>query len=97
VEYFKDWFACDLTDGHIQDDRYRVVDDIIYYRDSIYLVPDSTLREDIMRVMHDIPLAGYPGYFQTYQQIKDRFSWKSLKENVWIHVRECMNCQKNNS
>jgi len=26
-------------DGHIQDDRYRVVDDIIYYKDNIYLVP----------------------------------------------------------
>jgi hypothetical protein len=30
LEYSKDRFACELIDGHIQDDRYRVVDDIIY-------------------------------------------------------------------
>jgi hypothetical protein len=35
VEYSKDHFACELMDGHIQDDRYIVVDDIIYYRGSI--------------------------------------------------------------
>jgi hypothetical protein len=94
VEYSKDWFACELMDGHIQDDRYRVVDDIIYYRASIYLVPESTLREEIMRVIHDTPLAGHPGYFQTYQQIRERFSWKGLEDDVWRHVRECMTCQQ---
>ena len=53
-------------DGHIQDERYRVVNNIIYYRASIYLVLDSTLREEIMKVIHGTPLAGHPGYFQTY-------------------------------
>jgi hypothetical protein len=95
VEYSKDWFACELMDGHIQDDRYRVVDDIIYYRASIYLVPESTLREEIMRIIHDTPLAGHPGYFQTYQQIRERFSWKGLEDDMWRHVRECMTCQWN--
>jgi hypothetical protein len=69
VEYSKDCFSCELMDGHIQDDRYKVVENIIYYRASIYLVPESTLREEIMRVIHDRPLAGHPGYFHTYQQI----------------------------
>jgi hypothetical protein len=44
VEYSKDWFACELMDGHIQDDRYRVVDDIIYYKGSIYLVQSPHLE-----------------------------------------------------
>jgi hypothetical protein len=66
VEYSKDRFSCELMDGHIQDDRYIVVDDIIYYRGSIYLVPQSTLREEIMRAMHDMPLVGHHGYFRTY-------------------------------
>jgi hypothetical protein len=97
VEYSKDWFACELMDGHIQDDRYRVVDDIIYYRGSIYLVSESTLREEIMRAMHDTPLAGHHGYFRTYQQIRERFSWKGLKDDVLRHVRECKTCQQNKS
>jgi hypothetical protein len=93
AEYSKDWFAWELMDGHIQDDRHKVVEDIIYYKDIIYLVPHSTLREEIMRDMHDTPFAGHPRYFQTYQQMIERFSWKGLKDDVWRHVRECMNCQ----
>ena len=39
VDYSKNKFACELLDGRIQDDRYRVVDNIIYYKSRIYLVP----------------------------------------------------------
>jgi hypothetical protein len=75
-------------DGHIQDDRHKVVDDIIYYKDRIYLVPKSTLREKIMMAMHDTPLERHPTYFKTYRQIRERFSWKGLKDDVLQHVME---------
>jgi hypothetical protein len=38
VEYSKNKFSCEILDGKIQDQRYRVIDDIIYYKDKIYLV-----------------------------------------------------------
>jgi hypothetical protein len=41
VEYSKDRFDCEILNNQIQDDRYRVMDDIIYYKDNIYLVPKS--------------------------------------------------------
>jgi hypothetical protein len=91
VEYSKDWFSCKLMEGHIHDDIYRVVDDIIYYQGSIYLVPESSLREEIMRAIHGSPLTGHRGYFQTYRHIKERFSWKGLKGDVWRNMWECMN------
>ena len=30
VEYSKDKFACEVLDGQVVDDRYRVVNEIIY-------------------------------------------------------------------
>ena len=36
VEYSKNTFVYEIMDGHTHDDRYRVVDDIIYYKDWIY-------------------------------------------------------------
>lgn len=39
VEYSKSNFACESMDGKVQDDTYKVADDIIYYKDRIYLVP----------------------------------------------------------
>jgi hypothetical protein len=33
VEYSKKRFSCEILDGQIFDDRYRVIDDIIYYKE----------------------------------------------------------------
>lgn len=62
VEYSKNTFACKLMDGQVQDDRYKVVDDIIYYKHIIYLVPESKIKETILKEMHDSPLVGHLGY-----------------------------------
>jgi hypothetical protein len=97
VEYSKNTFACELMEGTNQDDRYRVVDDIIYYKERIYLVPESMLKDKILREVHDAPLAGHPGYLKTYRQVRERFSWKGLKEDVLWYVRECRTCQQNKS
>jgi hypothetical protein len=60
------------------DDRYRVLDDVIFYKDRIYLVPKSTLKGKILKVCHDSPIARHQGYFKTYRKIRERFSWKGL-------------------
>jgi hypothetical protein len=67
VEYSKNKFSCEVMDHNTQDDNYKVVDDIIYYKYRIYLVPESRLKEKIMEVMHNIPLAGHPRFFKTYK------------------------------
>ena len=69
-------------DGHTHDDRYRVVDDIIYYKDRIYLVPESKLKQKILKEVHDSPLAGHSGFLKTYRSLRERFSWKGLKGDV---------------
>ena len=95
MEYSKNRFACEILDGQVQDDRYRVIDVVIYYKDRIYLVPESKLKEKIMQASHNSPLAGHLSYLKTYRSICERFSWKGLKEDVLRHVRECLTCQQN--
>ena len=69
-------------DNHIKDDMYQVVDYVIFYKDMIYLFLESNIKEKIMRATHDTPLAGHPRYFKIYRQIRERFSWKGLKDDV---------------
>jgi len=97
VDYSKNTFAGELIDGKIQYDRYTIVDDIIYYKGLIYLVPESTLKEKILRIVHNAPLVEHPGYLKTYRQVRERFSWKGLKGDVLKYVRECLTCQQNKS
>lgn len=72
-----------------------MIDDVIYYKDRIYLVLGSKLKEQIMQAAHNSPLARHSGYLKTYRAIRERFSWKVLKEVVLRHVRECLTCQQN--
>jgi hypothetical protein len=95
VEYSKNKFTCELLDGLVQDDRYSIVNDIIYYKGRIYLVPESGLKKKILQATHDSPLAGHQGFLKTYRMIRERFSWKGLKEDVLKYVKECSTCQQN--
>jgi len=97
VEYSKNTFAYEIMDGHIHDDRYKVVNDIIYYKDRIYLMPESKFKQKILKHMHDSPLAGHPSLLKTYRSMCERFSWKGLKGDMLQHVRECIVCQQNKS
>jgi uracil DNA glycosylase len=67
VEYSKNHFACKIMDGQIQDDRYRVIDDVIFYKDRVYFVPNLGLKKKILTANHDSPLAGHQGFFQNLQ------------------------------
>lgn len=86
VEYSKDRQACEILDGTYRDDKLWVMDDVIYYKDMIYLVPGSKLKERIMQAAHDCPLAGHPSLLKTYRAIRERFSWWGLKGDVLRHM-----------
>ena len=66
-----DKFACEVLDGQVADDRYRVVDEIIYYRDRIFLIEGSQLKKKILQASHDSPLAGHQGFTKTYRAIRE--------------------------
>ena len=48
-----------------------------------------------MQEAHNSSLVGHLGYLKTDRVIRERFSWKFLKEDVLRHVRECLTCQQN--
>lgn len=87
AEYVKDTFATNVLDVHVKDDRYSVRDGLILYKDKIYLVLESRVKEKLMRAVHDVPMASHLGFYKTYRQLRERFIWKGFKEDVLRHVR----------
>jgi hypothetical protein len=67
VEYAKDQFACQLLDGKIQGDNFRVINDLIYYKGRIFLVRGSALKDKILHACHNSPVAGHQGISKTYR------------------------------
>ena len=82
VEYVRDSWASGIVDGIVVDTRYTLVDDLIIYKNRIFLVPGLKVKRIFMRELHDSPIARHPGYFKMYRQVRERFTWKGLKENV---------------
>ena len=66
MEYSKNNFSCELLDGQVQDDQYRVIDDVIYYKGRIFLVLKSMLKRKILQAFHDLELTGHQGYLKIY-------------------------------
>ena len=79
----------------IHDDAYKVLNDVIYHKYHISLVSKSVLKMKILEVSHDAPLVGHLGFLKTYRRVRERFSWKSLKNDVMDHVRTYLACQQN--
>jgi hypothetical protein len=95
MEYARNQFACQIMDGKIQDDKFWIVDDLIYYKGQTFLVPESTFKAKVLQACHDSPMASHQGIGKTYRQVRERFSWKGLKEDVMRHVKECTTFQEN--
>jgi hypothetical protein len=67
MEYAEDQFACQLLDGQVQDDNFKVINDLIYYEDQIFLVPGSAFKAKVLQACHDSPMAGHQGINKTYK------------------------------
>lgn len=95
AEYVKNDFTAKLLDGQIDDVKFRVHNGLIFYKDRIFIVPESKLKHKIISALHDAPYAGHPGFYKTYKLVREKFSWKRLKDDVMRHAKECIVCQQN--
>jgi hypothetical protein len=59
VEYAKDQFACQLLYEQIQDDNFRVMKDLIYYKARIFLVPGLAFKAKVLHTCHNSPVVGH--------------------------------------
>lgn len=53
VEYDQNTFAIDILDGKLQDDRYKMVEGLVLYKDWVYLVLGSKMKGRNWRACHD--------------------------------------------
>ena len=48
IEYSKDKFTYEVLDGLVHDDAFEVINDVIYYKDRLFLVHKSNLKNKIL-------------------------------------------------
>jgi len=60
------------------------------------LVPeDHALRTMLIRECHDSATGGHLGRDKTIEQMKRRFTWSKMDQDIELYVKTCEQCQRN--
>ena len=59
------------------------------------LVVPVSLRDEVLRLCHDITSAAHPGQQNTYLRVKSSFYWHGMRSDCVVFVRTCATCNRN--
>ena len=80
--------------------RYLLQDGLLYreYKKGSHsqnqLVVPARLVPCVLRLAHDIPVAGHMGVARTKEKVLQSFYWPSVNADVKLYCRSCVICQK---
>ena len=90
MEYSKDLFTWGVLEGEIKDERFKVVDGFIYFYNLILLDSDSKIKEGLLDAIYEILISKPTGFIKAYHTLLDGFIWEGFKEDVYSHMKMCM-------
>lgn len=102
VDYIKEaakkdqQYQLKLDNRALRNSPFEIKDGLIYYKDGRLLIPnDAALHLRIIHECHDVPTAGHLGKDKTLEQIKRRFYWSGMDNEIIQYVLSCDSCQRN--
>jgi hypothetical protein len=66
----------------------------VWFKNRICVPEIKKLRETILREAHDLAYSIHPGSNKMYQDLKQRYWWYGMKNDVAAHVALCDTCQR---
>jgi hypothetical protein len=95
VEYAKDPESNSIINNLDQNPKFEWKNDILWYKDRIYLIPSSKFKMKVLKESHSSPATGHVGFFKTYYNARQSFYWKGMNKDIQKFVVECDICQRN--
>lgn len=95
VEYVKSNFASNNIDDHLKNDKYNIKEGLIFYKNRIFIIPNSKFKDKLIIVVHDTLIVGHSIFLKTYRKLNESFTWEELKYYIIRHVREFATYQEN--
>ncbi|UYV73003.1 hypothetical protein LAZ67_10001459 [Cordylochernes scorpioides] len=79
---------------------YQMIGSVLYKKiydpegKSWLLVVPKQMRHEILKDVHDTPMAGHLGFAKTYDRVINRFYWPGLYRTVSQYIAHCKECQR---
>ncbi|GJZ87750.1 putative nucleotidyltransferase, ribonuclease H, partial [Tanacetum coccineum] len=67
---------------------------MIWYGNRLCVPDDSSLREAIFTKAHSSPFSIHPGSTKMYRDLKQKFWWNGMKQEVARFMAKCLTCQQ---
>jgi hypothetical protein len=84
-----------MQQQHRPTDKIQIKDGRLYCKQRLYIPNDRTLKTRILHECHDAASAGHLGKDKTIEQVKKRFYWPKMDEEIALYVTSCDACQRN--
>lgn len=70
-------------------------DGVVEWKRRIYVPKHNSLRQDLLMMYHDAPMAGHPGQAKMRELITRDYWWPGVSRDVKKYVNGCVLCQQN--
>ena len=80
--------------GEMFEGKFHLYKGNLYCHDRLCVSANSSLKQQILWESHNTPFAGHPGFNKTYAKVKSSFFWPSMRSDILLYVRECLQCQQ---
>ena len=69
-------------------------DGTLYFRDRIVVPRFELMIEKVMKEAHDTPLSIHPGSTKMYIDIRQKYWWSNMKQDIARYIEECDVCRR---
>ena len=69
------------------------LEELLYFHQALYIPHIEALRQGLLRVHHDGPLAGHLATDKTYNLLRRKYYWPKMKDDIGEYCNTCLVCQ----
>jgi len=75
----------------LRGDEWKVEEDLVL---KVYVPKNEELRAELIRLYHDVPVAGHGGRWKTVELVMRNYWWPGVTRDVGKYVEGCDSCQR---
>jgi len=78
----------------LRNEEWQVEEGLVLKEGRVYVLKDEKLRVEIIRLHHDMSIAGHRGQWKTVELVTRNYWWPGVTKEVKRYVERCDQCQR---